>query len=421
MSRKLDIYIDTTVCGQLSEINNIWSFQYLQDWLNSPSAHPLSPNIPLIKGIQTDGSTVRHIQWFFDNLLPEETARQLLAKDLKEPIDDAFALLTKAGAESAGAITLLPHNEPIPAGQSHALSYGEISQRIQALPEIPLNRSERKRMSLAGAQHKMLVIYQDDNLYEPSGQMPSTHLLKPEHSSPDIYYQTPRNEWFCMTLARLCGFDVPDVDVLYMPEPVYLVKRFDRVGHYPNQARLHTLDGCQTLGLPALSKYTNSTSKYLLQLIHQTREKAATTLNVFRWACFNALVGNGDAHLKNISFFMRRNTVRMTPLYDLVCTAIYEPTGRHMDHLLSYPMGAAKRMSDLTRQDVLTFGGELGVPAKLASREIDKLTKALLTDSKKLLDSVEALPPYNSQAGELRMLREIYYNCIEEMCQQVAP
>ena len=47
MSRKLDIYIDTTLCGQLSEINNIWSFQYLQDWLNSPSAHPLSPNIPL--------------------------------------------------------------------------------------------------------------------------------------------------------------------------------------------------------------------------------------------------------------------------------------------------------------------------------------------------------------------------------------
>ena len=51
MSRKLDIYIDTTVCGQLSEINNIWSFQYLQDWLNSPSAHPLSPNIIYLRAV----------------------------------------------------------------------------------------------------------------------------------------------------------------------------------------------------------------------------------------------------------------------------------------------------------------------------------------------------------------------------------
>jgi serine/threonine-protein kinase HipA len=75
-----------------------------------------------LDGKQTDGSSTRPIQWYFDNLLPEEKARELLAKDVKEPVEDVFALLTKAGAESAGAITLLPQNTIIPNGDIHTLT-----------------------------------------------------------------------------------------------------------------------------------------------------------------------------------------------------------------------------------------------------------------------------------------------------------
>ena len=60
-------------------------------------------------------------------------------------------------------------------------------------------------MCVAGAQHKMLVIYRDGEILEPSGFSPSTHILKPEHSSPDVYYHTFRNELFVMKLAKLCG------------------------------------------------------------------------------------------------------------------------------------------------------------------------------------------------------------------------
>ncbi|MFT6898260.1 MAG: serine/threonine-protein kinase HipA [Paraglaciecola sp.] len=53
-----------------------------------------------------------------------------------------------------------------------------------------------------------------------------------------------------MTLALQCGLNVPAVDIIYFPEPAYIVQRFDRKGRHPHQQRLHMLDGCQLLGTP---------------------------------------------------------------------------------------------------------------------------------------------------------------------------
>ncbi|HAS22232.1 MAG TPA: type II toxin-antitoxin system HipA family toxin, partial [Idiomarina loihiensis] len=110
------------------------------------------------------------------------------------------------------------------------LSDKELSQRIQKLPKTQLNNKERKRMSLAGAQHKMLLVIKGKERFEPSGQVPSTHILKPEHSEPGSYWFTVRNEHFVMTLAEKCQLTVPRVAIDYIPEPVYIVERFDRTG-----------------------------------------------------------------------------------------------------------------------------------------------------------------------------------------------
>lgn len=116
-----------------------------------------------------DGATSRPVQWFFDNLLPEEGQRQLIARAAGATVEDAFALLEHFGAESAGSLTLLPPGqEPIP-GNTQALSWNELSRRINEMPSVPLAVQTAKKMSLAGAQHKMAVIYRDDQLFEPTG------------------------------------------------------------------------------------------------------------------------------------------------------------------------------------------------------------------------------------------------------------
>jgi len=49
---------------------------------------------------------------------------------------------------------------------------------------------------------------------------------------------------------------------------------------------------------------------------------------VFQWIVFNTLVGNSDCHLKNVSFMVDAQGIRLAPLYDLLCTAVYHTRTR---------------------------------------------------------------------------------------------
>ena len=102
-ARELVATINERPVGRLREQNNLWVFEYDPAWI--ATGFDLSPHLPRATGTITDGATSRPVQWFFDNLLPEEQARDLLAADAKIPAADAFGLLAYYGRESAGAIT----------------------------------------------------------------------------------------------------------------------------------------------------------------------------------------------------------------------------------------------------------------------------------------------------------------------------
>ncbi|RZT29045.1 HipA N-terminal domain-containing protein [Cupriavidus agavae] len=78
--RALIASIDGKVVGTLRADHDIWSFEYDARWLADPKGFPLSPALPLDDPI-VDGSAHRPVQWFFDNLLPEEAQRTLMARD----------------------------------------------------------------------------------------------------------------------------------------------------------------------------------------------------------------------------------------------------------------------------------------------------------------------------------------------------
>lgn len=420
MIRQLNVYLEQQLIGQILEQSGMWGFQYTPEWLRICRGLAVIKGLALTVEIHWDSATSRPVQWFFDNLLPEETARALLAKDTRVKAGDTFALLMAIGAESAGAITLLPPGQRLATADATPVTPAELNSRILNLPQAPLNQRQRKRMSLAGAQHKMLVIFHNGQLLEPSGQMPSTHILKPEHSQPDIYPFTCRNEWFVMTLAGHCGLPVPSVDIIYVPQAAYIVKRFDRSGDYPHHSRLHMMDGCQLLGIPAADKYRASDAQHLLQLSEPCLRQGVTRLAMLRWAIFNALVGNGDAHLKNLSFNISLDGVELMPHYDLLSTIIYADVGKHMNENLSQPMGNAVTYGELTQADVLAFSRELNIAPNLAKRELQQLLRDVPVHAAKLLQEVHNLPPHSGTPGELRVLRQICSLAIDEMIMRLA-
>src|SRR5690606_10910481 len=225
--RSLRVYVDREPVGTLHEGNDLWRFEYSEAWSSvpegAPNAYDLSPALPRIRREHVDGSTLRPVQWFFDNLLPEEMLRAAVSREAGIKGEDAFALLEYLGAESAGSLTWWPPGREHAGGQSlRPLGDADLSRRIALLPRQTLASHAPKRMSLAGAQHKLLVVLQEGRLYEPVGAAPSTHILKPEHPDTETYPASVINEYRTMRLARAVRLPVPNVHIRYVPDPVYI-------------------------------------------------------------------------------------------------------------------------------------------------------------------------------------------------------
>lgn len=415
--RVLDVSLDDALVGHLREAGDVWSFAYAESWRTAIDGFDLSPALSRAAGEIIDGGSHRPVQWFFDNLLPEEGARTLLATDAGIAAADTFGLLQRYGPESAGALSLFPPGESLPDGGLRPLDDAELSRRIRNLANVPLSHDAPKRMSMAGAQHKLAVVEDQGRLWEAVGRTASTHILKPDHQQVERYPHSVANEWFVMRLAAAVGLPIPPVTMRHLPEPVYLVRRFDRIGSGANARRLHVLDACQLLSLSPVFKYQQATAQTLRQLAELCRRKAATRQALFRWAVFNLITGNGDAHLKNLSFLPTRTGVELAPHYDLLSTSVWREGGWGLDEMTT-PMGAAVAFAKVRRADVLEFGSVLGVPARLGARLLDESASAIAKHAAQLLEAYEASP--TAQPGEARLLRLIVHGPVRDMLRQLA-
>lgn len=425
--RQLQVRINDVMVGTLRVQDDIWCFAYAPEWLVNPEAFALAPGLPLSAAEYVDGASQRPVQWYFDNLLPEEQLRSVLAKEAKIDEADAFGLLGYFGAESAGALVLaVSDDEPAQTGLK-PLSLLELDTRIRNLPRATLTQQSPKRMSLAGAQHKMVVVYQGGDLFEPLPGTPSTHILKPDSQSAD-YPHSVINEYFCMRLAAAVGLNVPAVHRLYTPEPVYIVERFDRrTGPDGDTQRLHIIDTCQLLGKSRAFKYEQATLATLVRAIEQCTAKAVTRLQLYRWLVFNYLVGNGDNHLKNISFHVSHEGIELAAAYDLLCTAVYDSRSFSDSPVwpktqLALSLEQATQFEHVNRAVMLQAGMDLGLARGTATRELDKMLKTLPVQADQLVAEIATSYPAqatNYQAGELRLLRAIRHVIVQETTQRL--
>ena len=431
--RSLRASINQQEVGSLQEVAGLWSFQYTPDWLANPKGFALSPHIPLSAQPLLDGASQRPVQWYFDNLLPEEDQRVLLAKDARLDAADAFGLLAWYGAESAGSLTLLPPEAaPQTTEPLRPLPDDALQARIRQLPRAPLTHAAVKRMSLAGAQHKLAVVLQDGALFEPAGATPSTHILKPDHPDAD-YPHSVINEWFVMRLARRLGLDVPEVHRRYVPSPVYLIDRFDRVAGAQGWQRRHAIDACQLLGLDRSFKYTQGSMDSLAALANACRSPAVARSRLFGWLVFNVLVGNSDAHLKNLSFLVSHEGVQLAPFYDLLSVATYDSpafdkSGWPAQTQLAWPILGVRHFSDIRRGLLLEAGVALNLVKGTAERLLENLRSRIVSEAETLYAAVEAenariahaRPELAAtMAGESRCVRAISHTVIKEMARQI--
>jgi serine/threonine-protein kinase HipA len=272
-------------------------------------------------------------------------------------------------------------------------------------------------MSLAGAQHKLAIVLRDEELFEPVGAKPSTHILKPDSVDPD-YPHTAVNEYFTMRLAGTLKVGVPNTLRRYVPSPIYVVERFDRKTKGTDVERLHLIDACQALNLDRQFKYREGHVGRLRELAEKCTPAAIARINLFRWLVFNMLVGNSDAHLKNISFLVDAAGLRLAPFYDLLAVGVYgtQTFGKkewpHMP--LAFPVEDAKTFHEVSRETLIEAGKSLGLRADTAARILSEVTDRIDPAARGLLAEIEEEnrklsngPAGKILGGELRCLRAI--------------
>lgn len=139
-------------------------------------------------------------------------------------------------------------------GRYRQLSPDELAAIIRELPQRPLLAGKKGiRLSLAGAQKKLPVFYDDEHFHLDYGSFPSNYIIKPAIEDLD---GTVENEAFCMALACEVGLEVPRTFIHQHEETrVFVIKRYDRATTADGTKRLHQEDFCQALRIPPEFKY----------------------------------------------------------------------------------------------------------------------------------------------------------------------
>jgi serine/threonine-protein kinase HipA len=333
MARFLDVYMHGRLVGELRQDDGgVMSFQYRKDWIESSEAVPLSRSLPL----RTERFRRKECRGFFAGVLPEQSKRTLIARNLGVSEGNDFALPERIGGECAGAVQFLARGDT-PSAQGNV--YWELPERalaklLRELPRRPLMAGEAGvRLSLAGAQDKLAVKLENGRILLPLEGSPSTHILKP---AIEQFEDTVFNEALCMRLAERVGLRVAPVAVGRAQGIDYLlVERFDRLVDGLGIRRLHQEDFCQALGIVPDQKYQREGGPSLKRCFALLREVSSRPVvdlaGLLDQVIFNLLVGNNDAHGKNFSLLYEREaSTRLAPLYDAVCTVVYPDLSAEM-------------------------------------------------------------------------------------------
>jgi serine/threonine-protein kinase HipA len=407
MARTLNVYLHNALAGNLvQDDGGQMLFTYAEEWLNGPDATPLSQSLPL----RTERFSNKECRGFFGGILPEERKREVIARNLGISARNDFAMLEQIGGECAGAVTFIPAGENLP--EQHysyrPLTSAELTAILKELPRRPLLAGDDGvRLSLAGAQDKVAVRIEADEICLPLGGAPSTHILKP---GVERFAGVVFNEHLCMKLAAASGLPTAAVELRSVDGMDYLlIQRYDRthrktLSESTILERLHQEDFCQAHGIVSEMKYQKEGGPSLKQCFSLLRNVSSTPVLDLRRlldaVIFNYLVGNNDAHGKNFSLLYQRignedTEIRLAPLYDIVST-IYYP---ELSQTMAMKIGDEYSSERVLPKHFDQMAVEAGLGRPLVRQRVSELADIVLAS---LRDVDTANPVAEAVAGVIR-------------------
>jgi serine/threonine-protein kinase HipA len=310
---------------------------YDQHWREAPDAYPLSLSMPLTAAEHGPDA----VEAFLWGLLPDnEMVLQRWGRKFQVSPRNVFALISHVGEDCAGAVQFV-FPERLEAvqrgnqGEVEWLNERDIAERLRTLREdhaawrLPRDTGQ---FSLAGAQPKTALLFDNGRWGIPSGHTPTTHILKPPTGGFDGHAE---NEHICLALARAVGLPAAASKVMRFENEIAIaVERYDRQRQGNEILRVHQEDVCQALAIMPTKKYQNEGGPSVSQLVELLRTHSSAReedVSSFVGAiCFNWLIAGTDAHAKNYSLLIAGGSrVRFAPLYDVASILPYDEIDLH--------------------------------------------------------------------------------------------
>ncbi|MEA1967381.1 MAG: HipA domain-containing protein, partial [Thermodesulfobacteriota bacterium] len=304
----------------------------------------------------------------FSNLLPEGELREYIVRNLKIHSDHEFMMLSHLGRDLPGALIateLTADRIPPYALQGRT--------RIEPIV-ISDNDSENNKFSLSGVLMKFSMVEENKKFFISKAKNIGKWIVKIPSTR---FRHIPLNEYSSMKLAFAAGINIPTIGLvklsdingipdIKMPDEkyAYTIKRFDR----DKNKRVHAEDFAQIYEVFSIDKYQSTNYDTIARTIYQLFPDAILDIQEFiARLVVNIMIGNGDAHLKNLSvIYPDRKNPALAPAYDILFTRAYTVH----DDSIALNLGKEKKTAKLTLDHFKTLARKADIDWQIIKRRI---------------------------------------------------
>jgi serine/threonine-protein kinase HipA len=311
---------------------------------------------------------------------------------------DLYAMLREFGSSIAGAVTV---SDPDAASRTQPayepISDGEIIRRLRrAADDGDLGFDDQSRSMLAGLQPKLLLARFGNEWYLPHGRAHSTHILKPRlPARPDGLAR----EYYGRALAAELGLAHYRAELAGNgARQCLVIERYDRAVEGQTVTLIHQEDAAQALGLdwvddqakfqnPRAPRDSHRPSAYrIAELLGSLQGQGRPVAGFLRRLTFTVLLGDNDAHAKNLAILHLPGRSVLADVYDAVPNLFQD--GR-IDYNLALAIDGSFDHRRISAEHLIREAGHWNA---LGTGEPEQIVTATLADFAKALDHV-TVPP----------------------------
>lgn len=406
-SKSLNVWTNGALVGLwVIEPSGLYTFKYYKNWLWEDGTFPISISMPLQMSAFKGDVVVN----FFDNLLPDnEKIRNQIQNRFGLQSKSPFELLAEIGRDCVGSIQLLPVDEK-PSKEkvitSKPIDDKDIESMLINVKSFGRNFSndEDFRISLAGAQEKTALLFNQGEWFIPTGSTPTTHILKLPIGQKDDEIDltgSVENEWLCEQILSAYGVPVARSEIKYFgSKKTLVVERFDRefVNNGEWIKRIPQEDFCQATGTPPGLKYESDGGpgmEAIVEILRGSSQAKDDVMDFFRRQVIFWMLCAIDGHAKNFSIFIEQNgSYRLTPSYDVISAhpVLGVGKGKLDEHKVKMAMAFKSKNNhyiwkNIIRRHLVQAGLKMGLV------DSDDLVQEIAKSAELVIKKVSALLP----------------------------